>query len=120
MYTFGAPRVGNSEFARFFDSLNLEAFRIVNGADIVARMPRHANSAGALLDYEHVGKTVLIEEVDNAVAGGFWVEGVSAAEQCPLRDVSPITNPFSPGLVLGDISERAAGAWNSIGMQKKK
>ena len=49
MYTFGAPRVGNSEFARFFDSLGIEAYRIVNGADIVARMPRHANSAGVLL-----------------------------------------------------------------------
>jgi len=31
MYTFGAPRVGNSDFARFFDSLGMEAFRIVNG-----------------------------------------------------------------------------------------
>jgi predicted lipase len=41
MYTFGAPRVGNSEFARFFDALGMEAFRIVNGADIVARMPRY-------------------------------------------------------------------------------
>jgi predicted lipase len=46
MYTFGAPRVGNSEYARFFDGLGIEAFRIVNGQDIVARMPRHANSAG--------------------------------------------------------------------------
>ena len=29
MYTFGAPRVGNSEFARFFDSLGIEAYRFV-------------------------------------------------------------------------------------------
>jgi hypothetical protein len=48
MYTFGAPRVGNSEFARFFDALGMEAFRIVNGADIVARMPRYP------LTYAHV------------------------------------------------------------------
>ena len=37
-------------------ALGMECFRVVNGADIVARMPRHANSAGAVLDYEHVGR----------------------------------------------------------------
>lgn len=31
LYTFGAPRVGNSEFARDFDAMGLEAYRIVNG-----------------------------------------------------------------------------------------
>jgi hypothetical protein len=31
LYTFGAPRVGNSEFARDFDAMGIEAYRIVNG-----------------------------------------------------------------------------------------
>ena len=53
MYTFGAPRVGNGEFAKDFDSIGIEAFRVVNGADIVPRMPRHGNSAGAVLEHEH-------------------------------------------------------------------
>ena len=84
-------------------------------ADIVARMPRHANSAGALLDYEHVGKTVLVDEEAGAIAGGFWVEGESQADLCPLREVSPVTNPFSKGTVLGDITQRAAGAFGQLG-----
>ena len=33
MYTFGAPRVGNSEFAAAFEELRMEAFRVVNGQD---------------------------------------------------------------------------------------
>mmetsp|Transcript_8028 Transcript_8028/g.25012 ORF Transcript_8028/g.25012 Transcript_8028/m.25012 type:complete len:304 (-) Transcript_8028:370-1281(-) len=105
LYTFGAPRVGNSEFARDFDSLGIEAYRIVNGEDIVPRLPRHANSAGALLDYEHVGRTVLIDEA-GVVCNGFWIESESDNEQCPLREVSPITNPFGPGSVLTDLVER--------------
>ena len=49
--------------------------------------------AGALLDYEHVGKTVLIQEREGegqepmAPVPGFWIEGESATE-CPLREVS--------------------------------
>mmetsp|Transcript_48029 Transcript_48029/g.160058 ORF Transcript_48029/g.160058 Transcript_48029/m.160058 type:complete len:230 (+) Transcript_48029:926-1615(+) len=85
----------------------MECFRIVNGADIVARMPRHTNSAGAVLDYEHVGRTVLIDEAGE-VADGFWVEGESADAVCPLRDVSPLTNPFGPNSVLSDVAARVA------------
>mmetsp|Transcript_25159 Transcript_25159/g.51130 ORF Transcript_25159/g.51130 Transcript_25159/m.51130 type:complete len:338 (+) Transcript_25159:679-1692(+) len=111
MYTFGAPRVGNTAFAEFFDSLGMEAFRVVNDADIVPRMPRHRSSAGALLDYEHVGKTVLVQE---AASEGFWVEGESADAKCPLRDVSPLTNPFSSRTVIGQVSERAMLAFETI------
>ena len=118
MYTFGAPRVGNSEFARFFDGLGMEAFRIVNGADIVARMPRHANSAGALLDYEHVGRTVLVEEDPSKLHKGFWVEGETAVEQCPLREVSPLSNPFSAGSVLGDLSQLTVGTLDKLGQKR--
>ena len=94
-YTFGAPRVGNSAFARYFEEVfdGREAFRVVNGEAIVARLPRHANSAGALLDYEHVGRTVLIAE-SAAEADGFdgvWVEGSSdeAGESRRIRTLRP-------------------------------
>ena len=40
-----------AEFAGNFDSLGMEAYRIVNGADIVARLPRHGNSAGNFYFY---------------------------------------------------------------------
>ena len=109
LYSYGAPRVGNAAFARFFDTLfaGREAFRIVNDRDIVPRLPRGAGAAGAVLEYEHVGRTVLIAERSEAADDfeGFWVEGVSDEADCPLRDVSPISNPFSSGSVLGDVGE---------------
>merc|ERR1712060_803630 len=74
-------------------------------------MGRHGNSAGAILDYEHVGRTVLISdgmESSPKVPCGFWVEGESDDNQCPLRDVSPFTNPFGPTTFLGDLSSRAS------------
>ena len=122
IYTFGAPRVGNSEFARYFEEVfaGREAFRVVNGEDIVARLPRHANSAGAVLDYEHCGRTVLVDEEAGAASafGGWWIEGESADAVCPLRDPSPVTNPFSSQNVLGStsqtLSEAAAKAWGGI------
>jgi len=117
MYTFGAPRVGNSAYAAHFNEVftGKEAFRIVNDRDIVARMPRHAKSAGMVLDYEHVGRTVLVaEEVAAADAtDGFWVEGSSPTAVCPLRDGSPLTNPFSDGNVLGEVTGVAADAVSS-------
>jgi len=42
------------------------------------------------------------------VADGFWVEGESADAVCPLRDVSPLTNPFGPNSVLSDVAARVA------------
>jgi hypothetical protein len=123
LYTYGAPRVGNTEFARYFEQLfaGREAFRIVNDRDIVPRLPRHGNALGnTVLDYEHVGRTVLIADKADAAEGfdGFWVEGTSDEAVCPLRDVSPISNPFTSGNVLGDLSSETASfaskTWSSI------
>ena len=97
-----------------------EAYRIVNDRDIVPRLPRHGNAFGAVLDYEHVGRTVLIAEKSAEADGfeGFWVEGASDEASCPLRDVSPLSNPFSSGNLLGDVTDQAMGfasqTWGSI------
>ena len=48
---------------------------------------------------------MLIDEA-GVVCNGFWIESESDNEQCPLREVSPITNPFGPGSVLTDLVER--------------
>ena len=122
LYTFGAPRVGNSAFARYFEALfsGREVFRVVNDRDIVARLPRSGNAAGALVDYEHVGRTVIVAEQSARARGfdGFWVEGASDEAACPLRDVSPLSNPFSSGNVLGDVSAQtkdfATSTWSKI------
>jgi len=47
-YTFGSPRVGNPNFAVFYNKLVPQTFRIVNGADLIPELPPGA--------YEHVGQ----------------------------------------------------------------
>jgi hypothetical protein len=49
--TFASPRVGNLEFARAFDQLPLDSWRIVNTLDVVPKLPPHIP---LLLEYDHV------------------------------------------------------------------
>ena len=59
---------------------------------------------------EQVGKTVLVAEERSDEGGydGFWIEGLSDEAVCPLRDVSPLSNPFSSGTLLGDVGAETA------------
>lgn len=50
--TFGAPRVGNRQFATFYDSIAPIHWRIVVGPDVVAKLPR--------IGFSHVGRKTLI------------------------------------------------------------
>lgn len=68
--SFGAPKVGNLNFVRLFNKLVPNAFRIVNDADLVSRMPRSLPSGTQVGRYKHSGRTVLINEI-----GNFWIEG---------------------------------------------
>lgn len=52
LYTFGAPRVGNSDFQALFNESVPNSYRIVNGQDIVPTIP------GEFLGYRHVGHEV--------------------------------------------------------------
>mmetsp|Transcript_6568 Transcript_6568/g.9390 ORF Transcript_6568/g.9390 Transcript_6568/m.9390 type:complete len:817 (+) Transcript_6568:70-2520(+) len=109
MYNFGSPRVGNADFVANFDSLVGngidEAYRIVNGQDVVARLPRSVNALGVVkVGYEHCGPTVLIsvpEEADDAQTL-VWIEGKSEGD-CPVRDGTALTSPLAKGSLLGDI-----------------
>ena len=51
-------------------------------APVVPRLPRQST-----LDYEHVGRTVLIAEKSGVADGfdGFWIEGSSDEDDCPHR-----------------------------------
>lgn len=49
--TFASPRVGNTEFARIFNLLPLDSWRLVNQQDIVPKIPFHVPT---FFDYEHV------------------------------------------------------------------
>ena len=100
MYNFGSPRVGNDAFCAKFDAMVEsgainEAYRIVNGQDVVARTPRTVNALVlGNIGYDHCGPTVLIKEYadrddedDNARAREMlWIEGRSDDASCPVRD----------------------------------
>jgi len=49
--TFASPRVGTLEFARAFDQLPINSWRIVNTLDVVPKLPPHIP---LLLEYDHV------------------------------------------------------------------
>lgn len=92
MYNFGSPRVGNAEFVAKFNSLLGngidEAYRIVNGEDVVARLPRTVNALNFVsIGYDHCGPTVLISIPEEAGVNQarVWIEGQSDGT-CPVRD----------------------------------
>jgi len=130
MYNFGSPRAGNQAFASQFETF-LEkgyidaAYRIVNSEDIIARVPRPTGMLN--VDYEHCGKTVLIEEPskskateDSSSAGDIeppdsdpshviWIEGESDFVRIdPVRDIRSATKDiFSEGMLLDDLAKAA-------------
>lgn len=69
--TFGAPKVGNVNFVRHFNETVPNAFRIVNDADAIARLPQSVGGDRPLYRYGHAGRTTLINE-----NGEYWIEGV--------------------------------------------
>ena len=107
--------VGNAEFVQNFDSLVnsgiiSEAYRIVNGNDVVARLPRTFNTAlFGSVGYEHTAPTVLISIPDEQQSGPreseplLWIEGQSQGFRCPVRDGTVLTSPLARGSLLGDI-----------------
>ena len=117
MYNFGSPRVGNHEFAALFDTVVQEgklkeAYRIVNGEDIVARLPRTINAlALGNIRYEHCGATALVtsdtvgydEDGVEMINPKIWIEGESDDSRCPVRDGTPLTSPLADGSLLSDI-----------------
>jgi len=55
IYTYGDPRVGNSDFASYFDSKIGASWRVVNQNDIVPHLPPE------ILDFYHVSTEVWYE-----------------------------------------------------------
>jgi len=106
--------VGNAEFVQKFDSFVndgtiSEAYRIVNGNDVVARLPRTFNTAlFGSIGYEHAAPTVLISIPDAQQSTleaepSLWIEGQSQGFRCPVRDGTVLTSPLARGSLLGDI-----------------
>lgn len=62
-YTFGSPRVGNADFAKFYSQHISQTFRFVNAVDIVPTLPP---SIPLLVDYEHVGQLCQIGNLEES------------------------------------------------------
>lgn len=92
VHTFGSPRVGDAEFARAYEAaLGHCTFRVVNGEDLVTRVPPGA------LHYEHVGQVVYFDTDGRMhLDASFWdrfldavinaVKDFKAAAKTSLKD----------------------------------
>lgn len=118
LVTFGAPRSGDLAFVEALDLRVPSHFRVVNGQDIVARLPRG-------FSYAHAGATILVS--DDPDDDPLWVEGTDDGD-CPLRagdaarGSSLFASPLAQGSFLSglldealnatDASSQSAEAWN--------
>lgn len=86
--SYGAPKVGNLYFARLYNQLVPNSFRIVNDADLVSRMPRSLSSSSPLGRYRHAGRTVLVNN-----DGEYWIEGQKTGVR-PGTVMATLADPF--------------------------
>lgn len=126
VYSFGSPRVGNDAFSELFDALVGEgfidqAYRIVNGEDVVARMPRTLNALMfGQVRYEHCGTTVLVtqpvtSEGDAApqMKPSIWVEGESDDRLCPVRDGLALVSNTGEGTLISELITATRDSWEN-------
>ena len=64
VYTYGEPRVGNEAFAKAYGETVGESWRVVNGGDVVSRVPMRN------FGYEHEGTEVWMEGGEVKVCEG--------------------------------------------------
>lgn len=122
--------------SRWQRSLLDEAYRVVNGADVVARLPRSVNFL-LKIGYDHCGATALISlpkisrdgedltgnrenNTNDSVVPLIWVEGESDDGSCPVRDGTPLTSPLKEGMLLGDLFNAVRNVTEELGGPDKE
>lgn len=83
--TFASPRVGNSEFARQFNALPINSWRIVNRQDFVPKLPLRL----PFFDYQHV-----------AVASEFSSAGVVKSSPACWHSMSTYLHWLDPNIAV--------------------
>ena len=95
LYTFGAPRAGDLEFARVFDlDFGQQTFRYVNDQDIVSRVPLR------LMQYSHVGTFHWFDEDGVQVQDASWWDIVTNRIREPIDQLIPRLLPVTDDLLL--------------------
>jgi Lipase (class 3) len=67
-YTFGAPRVGNAQFARLYNSRCPWTFRVVFDGDFITSLPPKIVASGCRLAfYKHLGNEAWVDGAGNCI-----------------------------------------------------
>lgn len=107
--SYGAPKVGNLYFAKLYNELVPNSFRVVNDTDLVSRMPRSLAGSSPLGRYKHAGRTVLVND-----DGEFWMEGQTAATANGMV-LSALADPFREKYQnLQDLVEFEQKLWTQL------
>eukprot|EP00658_Telonema_sp_P-2_P046445 TRINITY_DN3462_c0_g1_i7.p1 TRINITY_DN3462_c0_g1~~TRINITY_DN3462_c0_g1_i7.p1 ORF type:complete len:628 (+),score=150.03 TRINITY_DN3462_c0_g1_i7:186-2069(+) len=67
LVNFGSPRVGNHKFAKLFNRVCTQAFRICNQKDIITSVPKLSIAKCCGLAYKHIGNEVVIDSLGNCI-----------------------------------------------------
>eukprot|EP01065_Artemidia_motanka_P017867 TRINITY_DN21267_c0_g1_i1.p1 TRINITY_DN21267_c0_g1~~TRINITY_DN21267_c0_g1_i1.p1 ORF type:complete len:1646 (+),score=434.82 TRINITY_DN21267_c0_g1_i1:63-4940(+) len=69
VYTYGSPRVGNRTFAKIYDSIIPDTFRVVNQSDLISTLPWSLFGV-----FMHCGKEVAIDKSGNLIIEPTFIE----------------------------------------------
>jgi len=67
VYTYGSPRLGKVAWADYYEQHVTKSFRVVQNSDVVPRL------APAVMGFEHAGKEIWYQKVDN----DWWAFGLT-------------------------------------------
>lgn len=84
-YTYGGPRVGNHRWARHFNEIVPDTFRLVCDRDVITGMPKF----GWL--FKHVGQEVIIDLYGNLLAHPTVVDKMFRRGKDSLADHSLVS-----------------------------
>eukprot|EP00929_Paragymnodinium_shiwhaense_P079256 TRINITY_DN4124_c0_g1_i1.p1 TRINITY_DN4124_c0_g1~~TRINITY_DN4124_c0_g1_i1.p1 ORF type:complete len:479 (-),score=74.99 TRINITY_DN4124_c0_g1_i1:295-1626(-) len=116
VYTFGQPRVGNWNWARLYDEMVPDTYRVVNSADIVPHIPLCSSNQTSCTkdtnDYYHSGKEVWFPAGDytNGVMCGYRECTGSPRFEDPTCSDGLVTGPFLGSWSITDHS----GYWTVL------
>ncbi|KAI0561579.1 Lipase domain protein [Gracilaria domingensis] len=105
--SYGAPKVGNVNFARRLNELVPNSFRVVNDEDLVSRMPRSMYEGNAVSRYKHSGRTVLLND-----RGDYWIEGMASSPYPNGKTVFDVLHERCVN--LSDLLEMEQRLWDNL------
>lgn len=94
--TFGQPRIGNKNFALFFDRSVPRSIRMTHGHDAVVHLPP-SGAAGGLYDYYHTATEVWIYSVGPSKTRRYEIEQI-----CDSSGEDPNCSRSVPGNSISD------------------